>query len=487
MSVTNAPAGEREDIIVEQDRRPSQSPTAARPTNEPYWRKLVPRSPTEILLLGVVVLVISLNLKYLLDVRTVIPLQDDWSFLGNLFRAIDTHRAGAWVFDSTNGHFVVPAALAYLFSSSFLSLNLSPLRFLSFPVCLAIFFLVAHVVNREIRSRFLRFYLYAGTCFIVFNLCFWEHLALGGGFSAILSVLFGGIGLYYIAKAVQPGANWRRTLLIGLGFFVASVLSLGAGYAATAAALALLALVGLKKLAASRPMPRYRTAICGLTCLSGLAAILAHPFFGLTGRVVKAVYHFVLLAGSTGSTFLDKGSLTAHNVAFACGIIVVVASLSIGFDFLTSPSSRTRLLPTYSVALVLFGFSGCVAVAIGRAYLPHSEFLNSRYTLYPSLCLLGILLNFAQAKLFLLTHIWCLIAASYVLDTVREQQMGFFRMQLYQRMEIAIRNSDSLSDEQLRAALHWRENTGGVRKVVARMRRDRVNLFRSDPIPDNSR
>ena len=426
MSVTNAPAGRAGRNHCGTGTLPSQSRAAVGPANESYWRKLVPRSPTEILLLGVVVLVISLHLKYLLDVRTAIPLQDDWSFLGNMFRAIDTHRAGAWVFDSTNGHFVVPAALAYLFSSSYLSLDLSPLRFLNFPLCLAVFFLVAHVINREIRSRFLRFYLYAGTCFIVFNLCFWEHLALGGGFSAILSVLFGGIGLYYIAKGTQPGANWKSTLLIGLVFLIASVLSLGAGYAATAAALALLALVGLKKLAASRPMPRYRTVICCLACLFGLAAILAHPFFRLTGRVIKAVYHSVLLAGSTGSTFIDKGSLTAHNVAFACGIIVIVASLSIGFDFLTSPSSRNRLLPIFSFALVLFGFSGCIAVAIGRAYLPNSEFLNSRYTLYPSLCLLGILLNFAQSKLFLLTHIWCLIAASYLLDYGQGTADGLF-------------------------------------------------------------
>ena len=87
---------------------------------------------------------------------------------------------------------------------------------------------------------------------IIFNLCFWEHFALGGGFSAILSVLFGGIGLYYIAKGRNPAGIGESTLLIGLVFLVASVLSLGAGYAATAAALALLALVGLQKLAASR-------------------------------------------------------------------------------------------------------------------------------------------------------------------------------------------------------------------------------------------
>ena len=481
----NASAAEEGEIAIQSKPCLPQSRAAAVAADESYWRKLIPRHPTEIILLAVIVLVISVHLKYLLDARTEIPLQDDWTYLNSLFRSIDTHRVGAAVFDSTNGHFVVPATLAYLFSSSYLSLDLSPLRLLNFPLCLVVFFLAAHVINREIRPRFLRFYLYAGTCFIVFNLCFWEHLALGGGFSAILSVLFGAVGLYYISKGTQPGANWKSALLIGLLFLFASVLSLGAGYAATAAALALLALVRLRKLAASRPMPRYRTVICGLMCVIGFLAIVAHPFFPLTGRVIKAVYHSVLLAGSTGSSFIDKGSLTAQNVAFACGIIVIVASLSIGFGFLTSPSSRNRLLPIFSLALVLFGLAGCVAVAIGRAYLPTSEFLNSRYTLYPSLCLLGILLNFAQSKLFLLTHIWCLIAATYLLDTAREQRMGFFRLQLYQRMEIAIRNSDNLSDEQLRAALYWRENTKGVQRVVARMRRDRLNVFRGSPNTSN--
>ena len=481
MSLANAPAGEREQVILEEKPPFTRSREAGRGADQSYWSKLIPRRPIEIALLAVIVVVISVQLRYLLEVRTIIPLQDDWSYLQNMFRSIDTHRVGAWVFDSTNGHFVVPAALAYLFSSSFLSLDLSPLRFLNFPLCLVVFFLVAHVINREVGSRFLRFYLYAGTCFIVFNLCFWEHLALGGGFGAILSVLFGGTGLYCIAKGTQPGANWKGTLLVGLLFLVASVLSLGAGYAATAAALALLALVGLKKLAASRPMPKYRMVVGGVACLFGLGVILAHPIFRLTGRVIKAVYHSVLLAGSTGSSFIDKYTLTAQNVAFACGVLVIVASLSIGFDFLTRPSSRNRLLPLFSLALVLFGLAGCIAVAIGRAYLPTSEFLNSRYTLYPSLCLLGILLNFAQAKRFLLTHIWCLVAASYLLDTAKENQMGFFRMQLYQRMEAAIRKSDTLSDEQLRAALHWRENTRGVQRVIARMRRDRLNLFRSAP------
>ena len=425
-------------------------------------------------------MVISLHFKYLLDVRTEVPHQDDWNFLHNMFRSIDTHRIGAWVFDSTNGHFVVPAALAYLFSSHYLSLDLSPLRLLNFPTCLLAFLLTAHVINAEVRSRFLRFYLYAGACFIIFNLCFWEHLALGCGFSAILSTLFGGIGLYYIARATQAAANWKSSLLVGLFFLIASILSLGAGYAATAAVVALLGLIGLKKLPVSHPGSRYRTAIYCVTCSLGLLAIVAHPFFRLPGRIIKAAYHSVLVAGSTGSSFIDKNSLAAQNVAFACGIVLFLASLSIGFHFLTSQSSRNRLLPIFSLALVLFGLFGCVAVAVARSYLPSGEFLNSRYTLYPSLCLLGLLLYFASSKIFLLTHLWCFLAASYLLTTVREHQIGFYRPQMYQKIEVAIKNIDNLSDEQVKAALYWRENTKGVRKVVARMRRDRLNVFRSN-------
>jgi hypothetical protein len=52
-------------------------------------------------------------------------------------------------------------------------------------------------------------------------------------------------------------------------------------------------------------------------------------------------------------------------------------------------------------------------------------------------------------------------------------------------MEAAISNTETLSDDQLRAALRWRENTKGVRKVAARMRRDRLNVFR-DPAKENS-
>ena len=200
-----------------------------------------------------------------------------------MFRsAFDTHRIGAWVFDSPNGHFVVPGALAYLFSLHYLSLDLSPLRLLNFPICLAAFFLTAHVINAEVRSRFLRFYLYAGACFIIFNLCFWEHFALGCGFSAILSALFGGIGLYYIAKGTQASPNRKGDLLVGLVFLFASVLSLGAGYAATAAAIALFALSGLRneELCAQSG---YETVLYGVVCGLGVLARFRIHFFILPG------------------------------------------------------------------------------------------------------------------------------------------------------------------------------------------------------------
>lgn len=87
------------------------------------------------------------------------------------------------------------------------------------------------------------------------------------------------------------------------------------------------------------------------------------------------------------------------------------------------------------------------------------------------------MLYFSGSRLFLLINIWWVAAAAYLLSTVREHQVGFYRPQVYRAMETAISNTDTLSDDQLRAALRWRENTKGVRKVAARMRRDRLNVF----------
>jgi hypothetical protein len=454
-----------------------QSREAATTANESYWPKLLPHGLTEIVLVALVVLVISMHLKYLLDVRTAVPHQDEWSLLDEMFQALDEHRVGAWVFYSRNGHFRVPAALAYVVSLRYLSLDLTPFKLLNFPICLAAFFLTAHVINIDVRSRFLRFYLYLGVCFVVFNLCLWEHFSTG--FSTILSTLFGGIALYYIAKATQ--LSWKRgsNLAVGFGFLIASVLSFGVGYPATAAAILLLALPGLKKLTVSRPIPGCGRVVYCLACALGLLAIASHPFFHLKSRIIQTVFHSVLVAGSVGSSlFDDKNSLLAQNVAFVCGVMFVVASLSIGFDFLMRQTSRSQLLLVFSLALVLFGLFGCIAVAAARSQLPDGEFLSSRYTLYPSICLLGTLLYFACSSVFLLTNMWCLAAAGYLVATVKEQQVAPYRPAVYEAIAFAIRDIDNLSDEQLRATLYWRENTEGVRRVAARMRRERLNVFR---------
>jgi hypothetical protein len=457
---------------------PDPSREAANTAHESYWSKLIPRGLSEIVLVALVVLVISIHLKYLLNVRTAVPHQDEWSLLDDMFQSRDEHRVGAWVFHTRNGHFLVPATLAYLVSLRCLSLDLTPIRLLNVLIGLTEFFLIAHVINADVRSRFLRFYLYLGVCFLVFDLCLWEIFSQSCTFSASLSALFGGLGLYYIAKAMQLSLKRRSNLAVGFGFLIASVLSFGLGYAATAAAIVLLAFSGLKKLTVWRPLRGYEAVVYYLACALGLLVIASHPLFHLGSRIIKVVFHSVLVAGSIGSSLIDKDSLMAQNIAFVCGVILVVASLSIGVDCLIRQTPRSRLLPIFGLALVLFGLFGCVAVAAARSQVPDGEFLSSRYTLYPSICLLGALLYFACSRVFVFTHIWCFAAAGYLVATFKELQVAPYRPDAYKAIELAMRNIDNLSDEELRATLYWRENTEGVRRVVARMRRDQLNVFR---------
>jgi hypothetical protein len=444
--------------------------------NDSNWRQLVPRRLAEIVLLALIILVISNYLKYLLEVSTTVPHQDDWNLLDNMFLALDSHRIGAFVFDRPNGHFMVPAALAYLASFRYLSLDLIPVRLLSFPICLVAFCLTAHVVNAGVRSPFLRFYVYLGACFVIFNLSSWGHITLGFGFTTVLSALFGGIGLYYIAKAAQ--LSWRYNLAVGLGFLIAAVLSFGAGYAAAPAAISLLALLGLKKITVSRPIPGYESSIY---CLAGAFTILAvasHPLFHFESRVITTIFHTILVAGSIGPSAFDSNSLMTQNVAFVCGVVLVVASVSIVVDFLLRHMPRRPLLSSFSLGLVLFGLFGCVAVAVARSQLPVGEFFNTRYTLYPSICLLGTLLYFACSRVFWLAHMWCLAATLYLVATVKELQVAPYRPAVYKAIEIAMVNIDNLPDEQLRTSLYWRENSAGVRRVVARMHASHLNIFR---------
>jgi hypothetical protein len=463
---------------VQNKERVDQLEAVNRP-QQSYWSKLIPRTLGEIFLALLVLLVISVHLKYLLNVRTTVPHGDEWSLLDGMFRSLDEHFVGAWLFRPRNGHFLIPGTLAYLVSWRCFSLDLMPLRLLNFPICVGAFLLIAHVINAQIKAGFRRFYLYLGACFIVFNLCLWEFFTMGYLFTAMLSALFGGIGLYYMAKATQFSEKRRNNLLVGLVFLIASVLSLGAGYAATAAAILLLALVGLRRLSVSRPIPKYRILVYAMACTLGLLTIVSHPLFHLKSRITGTVYHLTLVAGSAGSSFLDQNGLLAQNVAFVCGVLLVITSLSIGINFLIGHIPLGRLLPTFSFSLVLFGLFGCLAVAVSRGNLSGGEFLSSRYTLYSAICLLGVMLHFAWGRVFWLTHVWCFAAAAYTLTTVREHRVAFFRPAVYQKIEVAVRNMDALSDEQVRATLYWRENTKGVRRVVARMRRDRLNIFRA--------
>ncbi len=480
-------ATDQREVAAQAEPSPSPSLGVKSRASESYWARLIPRSVVEICFLALLVLVISVQVQYLLFVTATLPHLDDWNSLEKMFRSLDIHKVPAFVFDPTNGHFEVPAALGYLFSWRYLALDLTPLKLLNFPICLLTFFLTAHVINAEVRSRFLRFYLYLGAGFIIFSLCFWEHFALASGFAAILSVLFGGISLYCLAKVTQQSPRWKINLLAGLLFLLASVLSLGAGYGAVVAAVALFAIAGLKRLMQARPMPQYKRAVSYVAWILGLLVFVSHPFFQLRGKIIKAFFHAALVMGSVGSSSFDRNTVLAQNVAFACGAVLLITSFWIGFHFLQRQTAGSRLLPVFSLALVLFGLFGCVAVAVGRAYLPTSEFLNSRYTLYPSLFLLGALLYFAGSRLFLLTNTWCFVAVAYVLGAIREEQVGFYRPQLYRAMEAAIKSPDPMSDEQLRTALRWRENTKGARKVIARLKRDRLNVFRGNDNPNGVR
>ena len=462
--------------------------TAARPFvaprqhhQQPYRIKLTPRSLTDIILVAVIALVISVHLAYLLKVSPGVPHQDDWKLLDRMFRSADSGRGIAWVFDHSNGHFIVPAAVACLASLHFLSLDLTALRLLNFPICLMAFCLTVHLARKDVRLRPQRFYLYAGACFLIFNLSLWEHFAQANGFSAVLSALFGAIGLFYVARATQLPPRWKLDVLVGLSFLAASVLSLGAGYAALAAALLLGSFAGIKRLAVTHRIPRFQTVVCCLVSLAALLAVLSHPLFRLSSEVTQTVFRSTLTAGSLAASFLDKNSAVAQNLAFACGIMLIVASLWIAYHFLTTATSENRIVPVCALGLILFGLFGCLAVAFGRSYFPSTAFLSSRYTLYPSICLLGILLYFACWRTSWLITTSCLAATLCLLATIREYRVGHFRPAAYHRVAEAIRKVDNLSDAQLRAALYWGEDTRGVRRVAARMRRDKLGVFR--PLP----
>ena len=453
--------------------------TAVTPNNS-KWRQLIPHSLGEVLLLALVVLVISIHINYVWRVRAMVPHQDDWTLLDEMFQSIDAHGIGGWLFQQRNGHFVVPACFGYLVSLHCLSLDLTPLRFLNFPIFFLAFLLTAQVINIGVASRLRRFFLYLGACFVIFNLCHWGHFTVAAGFTTILSALFGALGLYFLARATQLSSRRKTNIFTGLGFLIASVLSFGTGYAATAAAVSLFALLGLKKLVLSRTVPGLKIATYCLVVALGIFTIAIYQSSELK-QLIATAFRAVVVAGSVWSSFFDdKNSVMVQNIAVAGGLSLVVASLYIGRNFATRQTPCGQPLPIFSLALILFGLSGCLAVAFGRSQLPLGELLATRYTLYPSIWLLGTLLYFAGSRALLLGSMWCLAAAGYIAGTAPELGTAPYRPAAFKAIEVAIENIDLVSDEDLQTTLYWRENTAGVRRVVERMRKDRLNVFRAN-------
>src|SRR3954462_9164355 len=175
-------ATDQTEVAAQDEPSPSLTSGVRSRAGESYWARLIPRGVAEICFVALIVVVISVHADYLRYVTSTLPHLGDWNALEKMFRALDIPRIFGLIFTPNNGHFEVPAALGYLFSWRYLALDLTPLKLLNLPICLLTFFLTAHVINAQIRSRSLRFYLYLGAALIIFSLCFWEHFALAGGF-----------------------------------------------------------------------------------------------------------------------------------------------------------------------------------------------------------------------------------------------------------------------------------------------------------------
>src|SRR5205085_10821457 len=136
-------ATDHTEVAAQDEPSPAPSFGVKSRANESYWARLIPRSAAELCFLALLVLVISVQVQYLLFVTATLPHLDDWNSLEKMFRSLDIHRVAAFVFDPTNGHFEVPAALGYLFSWRYLAMDLTPLKLLNFPICLVTFLLTA--------------------------------------------------------------------------------------------------------------------------------------------------------------------------------------------------------------------------------------------------------------------------------------------------------------------------------------------------------
>mgnify|MGYP001792729075 CR=1 FL=1 len=138
---------------------------------------------------------------------------------------------------------------------------------------------------------------------------------------------------------------------------------------------------------------------------------------------------------------------------------------------------RQGFRPAFGLGLVLYGAFACLSVSIARAALPNQEFLSPRYTLEPSLALLGALLYFASRDKILLSHVWCFIFFAYLSGTVLENGTAPYRQKVIQAEAEAIKHVPDLSDDQIDKMFFWPDATG-IRKVAARLQSEQLNVFR---------
>lgn len=435
------------------------------------FRKIVPLA-----LWTLTFAVIVLQLTYLLIVRTGVPHQDDWRVLDAMFRAADAGQMTQWLFTPHNGHFLLPANLAYLFSWKLGALDLSWFRLLNFAICLGAWGLVASVVRRAVNPGLFRAYLYLGTALLIFDLNFWEHFSLAIGFSPMFAAVIGACALYQISSAIELPADRLRRSFLGIVLLACSVLSSGIGYAACFAAGATVIAVFAKARRRSR-LPLLPWLAVAIGCAVMLCIALSHPYWRLDSIFLRFVLHFVLVAGSIWACAFDSPSMTL-NAAFISGTLILFLAMWASFDFSARTVRERQLLLIFAVSLIAFGLGACAAVSVARPRLPSGEFLSSRYTLEASICVLGLLLYATRSPTFLFSNVWCLIVTGYIFAAVREWQTAPYRPAIYKQIEAVMADIDHLSDEQIRKTLYFGEDTSGVRRVVGRMRREHLNYFR---------
>lgn len=416
------------------------------------------------------ILVIALHCRYLVITSFGIPQQDDWRALAEMFAHIDLQNKVGFVVARGNGHFAIPAKLAYLISWRYFHLDLTPLQLLNIPICLGAFFLLCLVISKVTAQWLMRSYLALGAAFIVFNLNFWEHFVVAGDFTALLSSLLGGIALYFISKFSATSKTRWRDLTLGSLFCLISILSFGIGYAALCASLSFLGIMEVRRWGAlpRGTKPWLLIALGGVLLISNPA--IAPPF-----AFSQDVFHTALVAGSLWAGSFQAPFL-AQEVAFICGGILLLGAGWIVIHF--TCDERRGFLPAFGLGMVLYGAFACLSVSIARAALPNQEFLSPRYTLEPSLALLGALLYFASRDRILLSHVWCFIFFAYLSGTVLENGTAPYRKRVIQAEAETIRHVTDLSDDQIDKTFFWPDAIG-IRKVTARLQSEQLNVFNS--------